>query len=292
MKLDQLSYFVAAARLESVGKAARLTAISPSAISHSIASLEAELGVSLFLREKKRIRLTDQGRILLERAERVIAEVANIKSDLSAETVKLEGHFCVASTQSLAARFVTAAWSKLQAQHPKLELSLQVLGSRGIAAKAMGAEIDLGFCFGPVASQELRSQVLATEPFIVAVRKKHPVLKLGLSSRAAALANIPCAAPRSYPGKNDFEHPELERLGIRQRVDFVFETYDVAVQRVLHSDSWAFLPEWYVKRDRNLLEAVELPKWNAKVEILALWPAKRTLGRALSELCAAVKAEI
>lgn len=292
MKLDQLAYFVAAARQESVGKAARLSAISPSAISHSIASLEEELGVELFIREKKRIRLTDRGRILLERAERVIAEVANIKSDLSSETVSLEGHFRVASTQSLAARFVTAGWSKLQAKHPKLEISIQVLGSKGVAAKAMGAEIDLGFCFGPVGSQELRAEPLAEEAFVVAVRKNHPVRKLPIGQRAHALAELPCAAPRTYPGRNDFEHPELERLRIRQRVDFVFETYGVAVQRVLHSDCWAFLPEWYVKRQPQLLSAVELPKWDANVDILAIWPAKRMLGRALSELCAAVKAEI
>ena len=48
MKLDQLTYFLEAARHEHIGKAAKAVAISPSAISHSISALEKELGRPLF----------------------------------------------------------------------------------------------------------------------------------------------------------------------------------------------------------------------------------------------------
>jgi DNA-binding transcriptional LysR family regulator len=291
MKLDQLSYFVAAAKHENVGKAARLEAISPSAISHSVAALEEELGIQLFLRERKRIRLTDQGRLLLERAEKVLRDVSRIKNDLIADNVELEGQFRLASTQSIAARFVTAAWSKLQSKNPKLGTSLQILRSKDIVAKASISEIDLGLCFGPVANPDVQSKVLATEPFVVAVRKGHPILASGIQARAGVLSKLACAAPRSYQGRSDFEHSELERLKITQQVDFIFETYDVAIQRLLHSNSWGLIPSWYLRQSYKGLEKVDLPKWDARVDIVAVWTASRPLGRAMSRLCEAISTE-
>ena len=73
MKLDQLTYFLEAARQEHIGKAARILAISPSAISHSIAALEEELGAPLFERKGKYIFLTNRGRRLMERAAELLS---------------------------------------------------------------------------------------------------------------------------------------------------------------------------------------------------------------------------
>ncbi len=56
MTLDQLQYFVEAARRQHIGQAARFLNISPSAISHSIAALEEEFGQSLFEKQGRQIR--------------------------------------------------------------------------------------------------------------------------------------------------------------------------------------------------------------------------------------------
>ena len=61
MTLDQLRYFLAAARFEHIGKAAQSVSISPSAISTAIAALEDELGCELFRREGKSIVLNVSG---------------------------------------------------------------------------------------------------------------------------------------------------------------------------------------------------------------------------------------
>ena len=79
MTLDQLRYFHEAARFQHVGKAARFVHISPSAVSAAIAALEAELDCKLFDRQGKTIALTDQGKLLKERAEKLLEQVSGIK---------------------------------------------------------------------------------------------------------------------------------------------------------------------------------------------------------------------
>ncbi len=246
----------------------------------------------LFHREKKRVRLTDAGRLLLERSVKILSDLSRLKDDLASDQVALEGHYRIGSTHSLAARYVTAAWSKLQLAHPKLSTTIQVLRSNEIAMRASISEIDVGFCFGPIASPDIQSRVIGSEPFVLAVRRRHKILKENRRSILKQVRELPCAAPRTYLAAGDFEHPELRRLSIRQNVDFVYQTYDIAIQRLLHSDSWALIPAWYVDRHHQEIAQVDIPGWNAQAEILMVWNPSRALGRALAQLSAGLTEEI
>ncbi len=62
MKFDQLSYFVEAAKQQHLGRAARVLGVSPSTLSHSISSLEEELGRDLFQKKGKTLALTLHGK--------------------------------------------------------------------------------------------------------------------------------------------------------------------------------------------------------------------------------------
>lgn len=76
MDLRQLSHFVAVAEDESFTRAAQRMNIVQSGISHSIASLERDLGVQLFRRSKHHVQLTASGHALLLEARRALAAVA------------------------------------------------------------------------------------------------------------------------------------------------------------------------------------------------------------------------
>src|SRR5690349_3053642 len=108
MRLDQLAYFIAAARLESVGKAARAVGVSPSAISTSVRALERELGCALFARQKQRIYLTPQGRALMPRASSILASVERLGADLAGADLAYERSYTIACARVLAAGAVGA----------------------------------------------------------------------------------------------------------------------------------------------------------------------------------------
>src|SRR5579863_8360952 len=82
MLSDQLRYFAAAARHEHLGRAADELDLSQPALSRSILKLEEELGVQLFDRAGRGMRLNAAGKILLHRVDRACAECDDARREL------------------------------------------------------------------------------------------------------------------------------------------------------------------------------------------------------------------
>ena len=74
MELTKLEYFVAACRFQNMSKAADALLVSQQSISKAIASLESELGTTLFVRERNQLRLTNDGQYLLQKANWILTE--------------------------------------------------------------------------------------------------------------------------------------------------------------------------------------------------------------------------
>ena len=82
MELLQLRYFLVAAKYQHMTKAAEVLQIAQPALSQSIKRLEQELGVSLFEREKRNIRLNDAGRFLEQKLLPIMAALDEIPSEI------------------------------------------------------------------------------------------------------------------------------------------------------------------------------------------------------------------
>ena len=75
MTLNQLLYFQAVAKYEHFRLAAASLNISQPSLSRSIANLEEELGIILFERKGRTVKLTKYGRLFLEHANRILTDV-------------------------------------------------------------------------------------------------------------------------------------------------------------------------------------------------------------------------
>lgn len=82
MGLHKLRYFVMAAKEESFSKAAKHLNVAPSALSRQIHQLEEKLGVDLFQRDGRSVRLTRGGKFYLERAMTILREIERGEDDL------------------------------------------------------------------------------------------------------------------------------------------------------------------------------------------------------------------
>src|SRR5215217_9222265 len=78
--VHQLKSFLAVAENLSFTRAAESLFLTQSAVSHQIADLERSLGVELFIRHGRTIELTAAGRVLVERARRIFAELLDTKA--------------------------------------------------------------------------------------------------------------------------------------------------------------------------------------------------------------------
>jgi DNA-binding transcriptional LysR family regulator len=293
MKIDQLVYFVEAARLESVGKAARSVGISPSAVSTSIALLERELGCALFVRDKQRIYLTARGKALMERASRILRDIDALKEEVQSPALVFEGHYQLACARVLARSTIGRAWAELHARHPKLSVQISTLRSVEIVAKAAVAEIDLGFCLDPTPHPDVDSRRVGTDRYRVAVRSGHPLASVPPKNVAARLGDFPACMPRAVHGLGGYQpHPMLARLDVLPRVDLVYDSYDVVLHRLRRSDAWALLPARLLEQPGARLHFIELPRGEPPIVVAAVWPRRRPLNAVLSELVHAVADEL
>ena len=82
MELNQLKCFLEVARLEHITQAAEQLHITQPALSKVIARLEDDLGVKLFDREGKNIRLNEYGRVALRYAQRIMYTIGDLQAEL------------------------------------------------------------------------------------------------------------------------------------------------------------------------------------------------------------------
>lgn len=270
MKLDQLQYFVETAKRQHIGQAANFLHISPSAISHSIAALEAELGKSLFVKQGRQIKLTTHGKILLDRAEFILGEVERLREELSSEHLKMKGHYRIAATHLLCSEILTPIWLEIQKEHPDLTATLYSLRSGEVLSRVNASEVDLGFCFCPHSSPNHEQEILHKGKLVFCFGKKHPFLK---DRQLKDLAIYPSIAAQAAQGIENCEsHPAFRNLNIKPKVVNLFDSYDVAIRAVKSNAVWALLPDFLAFSHQKEIETYLPRGWDADYTIAAIWP--------------------
>jgi LysR family glycine cleavage system transcriptional activator len=120
--LNAVRAFEAAARHESFSRAADELFVTHGAVSHQIRALEAELGITLFARDGKRVRLTDTGRRYATRVRTALMALADATREVRAGD--RERRLVVSMLSSFAARWVTPRIGSFIEAHPQWDLEL------------------------------------------------------------------------------------------------------------------------------------------------------------------------
>jgi LysR family transcriptional regulator, glycine cleavage system transcriptional activator len=121
--MQALRAFEAAARLQSLSRAAQALNLTHGAISHQIKSLERDLGVALFARAGRGIRLTDDGEQFARRVRAAFAELAAGVVELTARTNPRQ--LKVSVVPSFAARWLLPRIGRFVAAHPDVDLDVR-----------------------------------------------------------------------------------------------------------------------------------------------------------------------
>jgi DNA-binding transcriptional LysR family regulator len=129
MELRHLRYFVAVAEEENVTRAAQRLHISQPPLSRQIQDLEEELGVTLFERTARTVRLTPGGRLLLAEARAVLQRAEEAVQRVRATLGGMEGDLAIGFAPSLTVELLPEALRLFQKSFPKVKVSLHDLGS-------------------------------------------------------------------------------------------------------------------------------------------------------------------
>jgi LysR family transcriptional regulator, hydrogen peroxide-inducible genes activator len=178
MNLRDLKYLLALADHKHFGRAAAACFVSQPTLSTQIRKLEEELGVSLVERAPRKVMLTPAGRDAADRARRIVAEVEQMKEaarrsqDPEAGTVRL-GIF-----PTLGPYLLPHVIPRIRERFPNLELLLVEEKSDVLLSRLHEGKLDAALLALPVHDDQLHSEFLFEEPFLLAVPENHPLAKL------------------------------------------------------------------------------------------------------------------
>ena len=174
--MGRVATFVQAAESLSFVGASRILGVSASAVGKTIAALEQALGVRLFQRSTRTVRLTTEGELFYERCRKVLDELHDAESMLSQSAELPRGRLRV-SLPTIGYRFLVPHLAEFQRLYPQIELDLDFKRSAGRYHRGWLRRGD----------PQWRSTGFATD-----VQAPRPI-----SLRALRGAEIPCATWRA-----------------------------------------------------------------------------------------------
>jgi DNA-binding transcriptional LysR family regulator len=139
----RLRQFIAVAREEHLTRAADYLGVPQPTLSRSVARLEAELGVPLFSRPGRSIRLTRHGRLLLDGAERAMATLAAHLQLLAEEADPGSGRVSLAFLHTLGTETVPRMLRDFRASHPAIRFTLVQGSVETLLTRLRAGEVDM-----------------------------------------------------------------------------------------------------------------------------------------------------
>lgn len=167
MDTASLRLFHAVARTGSVVAAAEQVHSVPSNVSARVRKLEEELGIALFLRESRGMRITPAGEVLLDYAERILALTEEARTALR-ESVGDGGVLRLGSMETTAAVRLPPLLVAFNRARPKVRLSLNTGTSQTQIDALLNRQIDLAFVGGPVRNERLTGGPVFVEDLVLA----------------------------------------------------------------------------------------------------------------------------
>lgn len=177
MTLTELKYIVAVARERHFGRAAEACHISQPTLSVSVKKLEEELNTKIFERSAGEVTVTPLGASIVEQAQAVLEQAANIKEIAKRGQDPLDGPLRLGIIHTVAPYLLPALVKQNIRRTPKMPLVLQESYTHELLNMLRNGDLDCAILAEPFPNSGLAVAPLYEEPFMVAVPNHHRFAK-------------------------------------------------------------------------------------------------------------------
>ena len=173
MNTEQLKAFHKVAATGSFTRAARELFVTQPAVSHEVRALESSLGVTLFDRSGKKVRMTAEGEILFSHTHRLFALHEEIESLFGRMKTLQYGSIRIGSTALLGTYFLPSIIGRLNRKYPGIQVDLRMGNSDEIIHLVREGAVDLGFAGMIVKDARIRFIPVHQERLIMVASPRH-----------------------------------------------------------------------------------------------------------------------
>lgn len=174
LEIRQMRYFMEVAKREHVTDAANALHVAQSSVSRQLLQLESELGVDLFIREGRRVKLTPNGRLFLARVEQIMNMIGEAKREVKEHLEPEKGTVRIAFPISLAAHVMPTAIYAFRQRYPEAKFQMRQALYRDLIEGVVHGESNLALIAPlPAEEKKIRSKLLFTEKIVALLPVHH-----------------------------------------------------------------------------------------------------------------------
>jgi DNA-binding transcriptional LysR family regulator len=220
MNLRHLSVFHGVAKAGSVNAAARLLHTSQPAVSRELRTLEERLGVPLFDRLPRGMRLTEAGQILLGYAERIFG-LDEAAERAMRELADLEGgQLAIGASNTLGTYLLPTCLAAFHIRYPKVAVQLEVGNTQEIVKGVLDSRYAVGFVEGRVQDEAIEAKEFRRDRIVAVVAPGHSLagaraLPVRLLAQTPAIIREPGSGTREIVERAFSRHRITLRCGLQ-----------------------------------------------------------------------------
>ncbi len=174
MTLEQLRIFIAVAEREHLTQAADALALTPSAVSAALRTLEQRYDTPLFNRIGRRIELNEAGRVFLAEARATLAAARHAELMLAELAGLQRGTLSLHASQTIASYWLPPLLLRFRQRYPQIDLLLTIGNTSSVAQAVQQGVADLGFIEGGIDDTELSVATVAEDRIVLVAGPGQP----------------------------------------------------------------------------------------------------------------------
>ncbi len=277
MDIANLQAFVSVAQSGSFSTASAQLHLTQPAISKRIAALETELATRLFDRLGRQVNLTEAGRALLPRAQKILLAVEDSRRALRNLSGKASGLLRIGTSHHIGLHRLPPVLRAYTKQFTDVELDIQFMDSEQACRSVEQGNLEMGIVTLPLqASDVLRTQLIWPDPLSIVVSKLHPLAKINRITLKQLVEH-----KAILPAHGTFTREIIEQAfaaeSLHVNISLATNYLETIKMMVSVGLGWSILPDSMLSKD---IKAIPIRGLHLQRQLGIVWHGGRTLSNA------------
>jgi LysR family hydrogen peroxide-inducible transcriptional activator len=173
MTITQLQYVLAVAEYQNFTLAAEKSFVTQPTLSMQVQKLEDELGVLIFDRSKKPIKITEAGKKIVAQAKNIVNEAERIRDIVDQEKGFIGGEYTLGIIPTIMPTLLPMFLKSFINRYPKVNLIIKEQSTESLIRNIQDGHLDAGIAATPLEIEFIRERPLYYEPFVGYVPPNH-----------------------------------------------------------------------------------------------------------------------
>lgn len=261
--LTDFRLFIKIAETESLSRGAEQCHMSVPAASNRVRNLEDSLGVKLLQRTSQGVILTNEGRVYLRHARKIVSQLEVLSGDLQEFAKGVTGQLRLLANTTAITELLPGVLGDYLQSHPNVHVEMKEKVSEEIIRAIKDGGADLGIVSGNIPTAGLQTRPFARSRLIVICPVDHPIAEHG-KVRFEDCLSYPLISLLEASAIHQFLVREAEKLHINLNIRVQVASYDAIYRMVAANVGIAIIPQLGFARHkgtRNIKQIELLDPW-------------------------------